>query len=552
MSSAPKSTRASWMWLAASLILAAEFLVFMRMTARHHADIYPRWNDQIAYLHDAYTAYEKMQTDGFAAGLRQTVFRPTAQGTLHDTCALLVFWLAGSASRTAALSLNMLAFLAWQAALLFTLPRVSGSRIHGWMGFGLVLALAGPWVAGPGSALDFRLDHAAMCLFGVTACAALLSDGFRSLRWSLVFGALAGVTLLERFLTGAYFAPIFFLAALWALLGADRWLRLRHLLLAGLVTTLLALPVFWLQRSVIYGYYWVGHVTGDEGAARIRGFDLGQSVRFLSDNLARLHFGPWFGWTVLVVTVLLFALLLIRPRKPAGGGNAPDWLFFSLLWWLVPATILTFHKQKSEFVLGVIVPGVVLLVLWLWAQMWKRVAPPSRPATANLLSAALALAVLVAGGAQFLRRQVSSPYSAEYLESNRRVLELADYIYHTSRAANLPNPDVGIDRIVDYIDGRILQIICYERHGKWVDFQLHLPDSILAGPDENVFFKLAHCDFVLFTELGGADYGNWPYDRQMRRLSLQVQAWCNENLVLAKTVNAFGREMALYQRPGLP
>lgn len=551
MTPAPKTTLPAWMWLAAALLMLAEFLVFDRMTSRHHAGIYPRWNDQIAYLNDSYTAYEKMQAHGLLAGLKHTVFRPTAQGTLHDTSALLVFWVAGSASRSAALSLNMLAFLAWQASLLFTLPRLSGSRLLGWLGFGLVLAVAGPWSAEAGSAIDFRLDHAAMCLFGVTACAALLSDGFRSRGWSLAFGALAGVTLIERFLTGAYFAPIFLLGALWLLLAPDRWPRLLNLVLAGAVTTAIALPVFWLQRSIIYGYYWIGHVTGDEGAARIRGFDFGQSVRFMTDNLARLHLGAWFGWLVLAVTVALVAWRFLRPR-PSGAGLAPDWLSLSLAWLLVPAGILTVHRQKSEFVLGVIVPGVVLVVLWLWAQLQARTAPPERPAVARALSTALAVAVLAGGGTFFLRRQLAPPHSEHFLEGNRRVLELADYIYTTSRAAGLRNPDVGIDRIVDYIDGRILQIICYERHKEWVDFQLHLPDSILAGPDENVFFKLKHCDFVLFTELGGADYGSWPYDHQMRRLSPQVKAWCNEHLVQAKTIKAFGRDMALYQRPELP
>src|SRR5690606_37021578 len=112
----------------------------------------------------------------FYSGLKLALGKSVPQGTLHDTAALVVFTIAGSASRSAALSLNMLLFIAWQAALLFTIIRLTGSRALGWMAFGLVLCVAWPWSGAAGSAIDFRLDHGAMCLFGITACAALLSE----------------------------------------------------------------------------------------------------------------------------------------------------------------------------------------------------------------------------------------------------------------------------------------------------------------------------------------------------------------------------------------
>ena len=51
----PRLTR--WMWLAAVLLMLGEFLLFDRMTSRHHSSVYPRWNDQIQYLTESYTAY---------------------------------------------------------------------------------------------------------------------------------------------------------------------------------------------------------------------------------------------------------------------------------------------------------------------------------------------------------------------------------------------------------------------------------------------------------------------------------------------------------------
>lgn len=107
-------------------LFLAEFLLFDRLTSRHHAWVYPRWNDQIQYLTEAYTGYEFARAHGLPAALGHALSKPAAQGTLHDVFALLIFALAGP-SRSAALSLNMLAFLAWQAVL-FSPSRASAAR----------------------------------------------------------------------------------------------------------------------------------------------------------------------------------------------------------------------------------------------------------------------------------------------------------------------------------------------------------------------------------------------------------------------------------------
>jgi hypothetical protein len=546
----PRPVSLRRLWLLAAGLMLVEFLVFDRMTSRNHASIYPRWSDQIQYLTEAYTAYEQAQAHGLVAGLKFALGKTALQGTLHDTAALLVFKLAGSASRSAALSLNMFVFLAWQAALLFTVPRLTGSRTLGWMAFGLVLCIAWPWSAEAGSAVDFRLDHGAMCLFGVASCVALLTNGFRATGWSLAFGAAVGLTLLERFLTGAYFAPIFAVTALGLLAGPDRWPRVRNLLFAGGVATVIALPFFWMSRTAIYTYYWVGHVTGAESAARLRGFDLWHSAQFVFGHLGDMHLGAWFGWTVAALTGLLLVLLAIGPRRPGAGCNG-GWLFTGLTFLLLPAAILTLHKQKSEFVLGVLVPGVVLLVLWLWQIIWSRLAFPSAPAWRRALPVLPAVAALWAGGYYFAQRQIWSPHSAEFRMNAAQVNQLADRIFATARARGITHPYIGVDQVVDFIDAPILQVICYERQKTWVPFVIQLPDSILADKDENIFYRLKLCDFVVLTDEMPGD-GYWPYDKQMHRLYPQLKAWCDTNLQRAETYFLFGRRMSLYQRPPHP
>ncbi len=550
MTSRIENKLSAWMWVVAGLLMLGEFLLFDVMTSRHHANLYPRWNDQIQYLTESYTAYQQLQDHGLSTALQFTLKKTALQGTLHDFFAVLIFWVTGSASRSAALSLNMLVFLAWQIAFLAVIPRVTGSRTLAWLGFSLLLCLAWPWSGEAGSAVDFRLDHGAMCLMGITSTLALLTKGFRATKWAIALGAAIGFTLLERFLTGAYFAAIFVASAIWISGGDQRGLRWRNLSLAGLTATLIALPIFWLNRTAIYTYYWVGHVSGAEGAARFRGLDLWHSLQFVFGHLGDMILGSYFGWTIAAFTAALLLLTLLY-RRQADRHSQRDWLFLGLAFLLMPAAVLTMHRQKSEFVLGVLAPGLVLLVLWAWAALWQRIDFSPASYGRRFAPLLLALAALGTGGNYFYQRQLWQPHNEEFLASARKVNQIADHIYNSTRSAGLAYPNIAVDQVIDFFDAQILQVICYERHKTKVPFVIQLPNSILADKDEVMLYRLRLCDFVLLTEeMPGSGY--WPYDQQMRRLYPELKSWCMSQLKLVETFTVFGRRMSLYQRPNLP
>ena len=548
MKAAP-NTRSSavWFWLAASGLMLGEFLLFDRMTSLHHAGFYPRWNDQIQYLAESYTAYQQTLGQGLWVGLKAALSKTALQGTLHDFSAVLVFWLAGSPSRSAALSLNMLVFLAWQGALLAGIPRLTGSRTLAWLGFALLVCLAWPWTADAGSAVDFRLDHAAMCLMGITSIIALLTEGFRSTRWSLLLGLAIGVTVLERFLTGVYFGLIFIVSVVWVLVGMECWPRLRYLLLAGGVTSALTVPLLWVNRQGIYTYYWVGHISGAEGTVRSQGFSAVESAKFIFGHLLDMHLGHYFLAYVGLTTAVL-ALLALFSRRPVADPLPKGWLFFSFVFLLLPAVVLGVHRQKSAYVLGILVPGAVLLLLWVWTQLWQRIARAPDKGLWRVWPAVLACAAVAAGECYFVRRQLEPPYTEGFVASARQVNDIADYIFESSRAAGITNPNIAIDQVVDYFDAPTLQVICFERRKVWVPFVVQLPNSILTEMDENIFYKVKLCDFVMLTDqMPGGGY--WPYDRQMRRLYPELKAWCEAHLSVVSHYTLFGRQMTLYRRP---
>jgi hypothetical protein len=534
-----------WPLLVFALCLVAEFLVFDRVGAKHQTWIYPRWNDQIQYLTESYTGYEDLKLHGLGPGLWHALTNPSAQGTLHDFFAVALFTVAGP-SRSAALALNLLALILWQGSFFLAVARTTGSRSLAWIAGMLPLALQWPWNDWAGSTIDFRLDHMAMCAIGTTLACGLLTRGFLSRGWSLAFGAAVGLTLLLRFLTGTYFLLIFFGLLGFLLASASgRKRRICHLLLAAAVAALLAGPIFWLNRLWVWNYYWIGHFTGPESALRNPHMGIGRSLAFVWGHLFRDHLGSYLLWLIAAGTAFLLAALA-RPGRaedrpppfvpPAGG-------LLGGLFLAAPALILTLHQQKSEIVVGALVPGALLLVIVAWAELHRRSA---RAWTMPVLAAGVA----AAAAAFFVSRQAQRGYDDDFAADARKINTLADYIFTHARDAGLKEPRVGVDQITDCLDGQVLRVICYERHGVWVPFIMTLPTGIAEEKPALLLERLAQSDFVFLTE--GGPMTDWPYDHQMRALLPQTQAWCESHLRFVERFTVFGRRMILYQRPEIP
>ena len=539
--SAVRRSPALWLLLA---LFAAEFFLFDHFGSHRHTGVYPRWNDQIQYLSEAYTGYEFARVHGFAAGLWQTLVNPSAQGTLHDFFAVVAFTLAGP-SRSAALALNLLALIAWQAALFVAVARScrAGSpapaappRISlAFAAAALPLALRWPWETWPGSAYDFRLDHLAMCAFGVTSATAWLTDGFRARGWSLVFGTAVGITLLTRFLTGTYFVVIFVALLGWILLGAQKSKRTANL---ALIAAVLAAPVFWLNREWVWNYYYIGHYVGPESGIRDPHMGFGPSLAFVWGNFTSRHLGIFFAGLAALGALALAVLPKKLPSPVARGAFLIGAVFL-----LAPAIVLTLHKQKSDVVLGALAPGAVLLVVALWLALARRV-----DRAAALTSFAAAVVVTALGF--FATRQFAPAYDAAFLADTRAVNAAADFVFHQSRTAGLAAPRVAADYITDCLDGEVLRVVCYERHHVWLPFEMTLPTGIAAPDDALVMERLGRSDFVFLTEDAPAGY--YPFDQKLAALRPLTRAWCETHLRAVWRFPLFGRRMVLYQRREIP
>lgn len=560
------------------LLLAAEFVLFDQVGARHHSWIYPRWNDQVQYLTECYTGWEFMKAHGFWAGVWRTLVNPSAQGTLHDFAGVLAFAVAGGPSRSALLALNILALIAWQAAGFLAVRRVTGSRSLAWAAAALPLTLGWPWNGWAGSMADFRLDHFAMCAFGTALACAQLTAGFRSLRWSLLFGAVVGLTLLTRFLTGTYFLLVFLSLGAWFASRPEGMRRTGNLTLAALVAFALAAPFFWLNRDWVWNYYWIGHFTGPESAIRSPHMNLIRSLEFVWYNLRDRHLGPSFWSTAGLATftwIVVAGWAWWRSRqRPAdfpaehsgefavaasehdaaggrpGASEIRDWLVVSTVFTLAPAVVLTLHSQKSEIVLGAIVPGVIGLVLAAWWSLLRFAESGLPVATLRRCGAASATLACILAAIHFTRFIHLPPVDGERTADLRSINQLADLIYDSAAAAKLSRPSVGVNQISISLDAQVLRVICYERHRRWVPFEMTLPTGITEAEERLIMERLAQSDFLLVVVDGPVS--QWPYDRQQRSLLPKVRAWCEAHRRVVAPYEIFGHRMVLYQRREFP
>ena len=527
-------------WLAFALLLVGEFLLFDRLGAKPHTRLYPMWNDQVQYLANAYTAYETFLHQGLGAWLRQVFLEPTAQGTLHDVYAGLIFMVAGP-SRSAALAVNMLCFLAWQSGLFLSIRRLTQSSSLAWLAAALPLALTGPWAPMPGSTIDFRLDWMAAGLFGVCLSALVLSRGLRDARWSLAFGLCTAIVLLTRFLTGAYFFVIYAGLFIWVLTLPERRARLIHLFSAARLAALVAGPLMWLSRAAILEYYWSGHFTGPESAIRNQHFGLWSSFTWIAHYFLTLHAGEtWLiGCSVLFVTVL-----------GACGWNrrrdlfTPDatLLIPALLFLLSPGLVLLLHAQKMVQVLGIMLPGLCLLLLALLQRPWEGCTPALRK-TISVVVVLLCLGSFVSA----MRRP---PFPPETLDGMARIRELYGLIATRSDELHLDRPAVATDHNSLHLDGQLMRIYVYETRRKWVPYDMTLPTGIAEADEADIFRRLAISDFVVIATRGHPTL--YPFDRQLLSLQPRVLDWCSSNMRIISEKDALDLHLILYERASFP
>lgn len=519
------------------------------------ADIYPRFNDQIQYLSEAYLGYEFYRQNGLLPGLWHTLSNPAAQGALHDFFALIILSLTG-ANRTTVLLVNFFVFMLWQAITFSAIKQSRFSNTVAWFGVALLLCLKGPWLASkPGSIFDFRLDHMAMCLMGVTIMAAAKSEGFLSRKWSILFGVFVGLTVLTRFLTAVYFAIVLILLISVYIFRDDYRARLKNIFLAAFIVIVLVVPFFLYNFDYLYNYYVVGHLTGAESAIRDPGMSV--SEKFLFAVSGAFKYQGYLFWGVTVSIPLVSYLFLriagdvIADKSPisATWRSMTNWGATGIIFFVSPLLVLSLHKQISAIVLSILTPGVMLFALSFLAPIlaaWERKLDTIQ--RSGCVATVLLVAVLGCGN--FALRILNPPYSSAFIEESEQLNLVADLIHDKVISAGLKEPKIASDQVTDFMDAQIFRVMIYERKKVWLPLVMTLPTGIFEEDSQFLLNRLYQSDFVFLTN-SMPNAGGWPYDKQMRNLYPVLLDYSESHLALVGKFHFYGSEISLYSKPSL-
>jgi len=520
-------------------LIVLEMGVFIYAVKQYIVNIYPRHFDQIQYLAEVYQSYEKYKVNGLFAGFKETLSNPSAQGAIYDSLALLIM-MAFGVSRSSALMLNIFAFIGWQIIIFYGIQKIYRSQGLAVLAAALPLALTGIWqLNSPGTAFDFRLDYLAMCLYGTSAFMYILTDNFKNSKWSIGFALIVALTILCRYLTSVYF-----LFALLILFVTNKNTReqLVNIVMCSLIVTLLVLPFFIYNHTLIYNYYVVGHVLGEEQAIRSSGFNFFETFLYIVKIGFIKQIGAFFYCMLaLMGFVGLFTVLKNKSLHLNAKVFLNTYLLKAGIYFLLPPLILlSLETQTSEVVLSILIPGLLLIILSVLCPLFKW-GLTNGSNYINYFCLISVVFIVIHFGWGLIRQ----PYDVKYMQSVEEINQIAHLVYQVSEERNVKNIKIGADRITDHLDAQILRVVIYEKIGVLLPLEMTLPTGIFHITDEKIIDQLKKTDIYIETIAPKLVEG-FPYDLDMQANFEKIHQYCLENMNLVKSTNIFGRSISIY------
>ena len=539
------------------VLFIVEAIVFYAHVARDVAPFYPPRFDQLTYYLSTYDLLGAFHARGFSAFVDELMQPGNPTGTTFALQGALLS-LIGGTGRTTFLSINLLYFLALQFVFFMVLRSRIGRADFAWTGLALLLS-SGTLFYAAGGIYDYRIDFSAMCLYGIWTCLIVWCGVFRDTTKS-VFVALSGILLIySRFFTIIYIGVV--LGMLLAVNLYKLWrrttdgrdtaaLRIRNILLSGVIIAAVCFPRLYLSRDAIYGYYMIGHVLGEE--KYIRADELG--LHSLAGHL--LYYpssilGRHVGTLTLLMAGVLASWPLLRDRINGGDMLArlrqygPDFTALGLAV-LVPVAALTANVSKSPVVGGIATVPVLLAIMLLGAAMWPNGAAIKigrRQVSTAFVAMAIALAAFTING-------LSSKDLAPR-DDLERISQLAKVIATYAADNNLSRISISTDRVDDYQNVGTPRLVSLEtmHRNLAVDGLLgHGSHGIFATSRDDAMKLLALSDVIVLTDPVTNRAHPYPINTKIKEYWGDLWRWANQNRTLLYCTEIFGIPYRVFVR----
>jgi hypothetical protein len=558
MAQSQRELRLDQAFVAALLILEALF--FHKYYVREVAWDVAENNDQAVFLQCSYRIQDDVRHHGPAA-LGRDLLDPdlrTGNGWIFPFEGAISALIFGGA-RLPRLAINFAAFAALQWVAFFTARRVWNRRAFGYAMLGLILSENSPWLFA-GGMFDFRMDFLAYCLYGIWACAGLMSGIFLKRRWVVAAALVGGLLTLNRFICLVYMLGAWglfgiILLVIWLRRGNDpsrqAGRRLGNLILGTAVLLAITLPVLIYNRDMIWRYYVVGHVTGGEKYIRMRQMGVVNAATFLlyyPKSILLGHLARGFDIAALVgligaVWARMAGKREIAPADPPTRASSPLPLQGLLLICVIAAPLLalTADVSKSPVVGGIVAIPIALLVVQIMAALTESV---SGKLSCVLTGAAAVM--LVVGVYKTVDKGAKHGLAYADRDSIQRLVQASDWMVKYSADHGWQQPRLSCDSVSGWYNDGTLNCLAYEQDGRIMDFQLLLGAQINAISRSAALSDLAASDFAILSE--PYQVGPYPFGQGVAGYWQDLKTWCDRNMTAVESFPFRGQVLHVYVR----
>lgn len=547
----------SWWTVVLAAVLVYEAASFHTLARDNVAALYPINEDQTQYLTESYQAYDALAQRGLG-GVLDVLRQRRAQGTLVQDFTGFVFLFTGP-NRLTAIDVNIAVFLVYLTATAVAAKQLGGTPTA-LASVGLLTAES-TILSNMGGVFDFRLDFAAMCLWGTFLTLAVLAmpgRGASGRGLLIAMSVLAPLLVLTRIITLAYlFCLLGGLTVLSALLRrrtSETVAAYRALLLVLCVCVAVAAVYAALNWDTLTAYYIGGHITSDE--KRIRAVEVGisdltDSVLFYLKSLVNEHMGTTFirlGWLAVFASaaVVLGCGGLRGLRSTLATKIAPAaWVLSALVLGFVgPYVALTADEAKSPVVGDVLLPPVLLSMVVGFAFVSRLAFTTQRWAESTLL--VVSVAVFVLGLASQLREYSRTLYATHHddiASASQMMEDIGDYMLGVKGGQAVWT----VDGHLDYTDPRVAETYLYEKRHVWLSVNCLVGlGPIQSTLTEGEVLSAARASDVVIITRGG----QWiyPYDQSIEAAKPALSALAAHEFSLLREYRVYDRIVDVYVR----
>jgi hypothetical protein len=376
-----------------------------------------------------------------------------------------------------------------------------------------------------GGIADYRIDFAAMCLFGILACALARTEGFRSRKYSVIAGFLAAALILMRFITAVYVGSIFVILCCYAIFlprrGPPVWPQLKNISICATIVAAISIPALVAASQQINAYYIGGHINGDEPAIRAAEFGvsgLSGYLLFYPRALMDYQIGT-IG--VIVIAAVVITALIGKWRSPfLKIDYSFDVIVFSVSF-IVPIIVLTCDVAKSPIAVGIVLIPLLLLV----TTGWRSFAVPN---LAPRLLHGITYFIMASGAVAFLVNASAPRF--DLFPSDQAEIERLNKAFATSMKS-FDNPKIAFDRTDPYLNYATATFYFRQIYGRAAPAASQSLGGIFTVQRDDALAAVRSSDIIVLSDKS-LKRGQFPFEKNISQYWDALDDYAIHNLTL--------------------